>query len=328
MSGMPDVSIIIPIYNVSDYVAECISSVMAQDATCSIECILVDDRGSDNSITIARELLATYSGPIVFRIVGRECNGGLSAARNSGIDASCGRYLYFLDSDDTITSDCISSLYSCACRHPKAQITVGDFKCVPHGADYDELQLRDRFPEYSDNIEWIRSVYLWGYPITAWNKLIIRDFIVDNGLYFRPGILHEDNQWLALSYRYVTAIAFMPKTTYHYRMRTGSITQSNGADQRKVDNLVRIYRESFNYRFVWDRPWSEWVYRSMYKLRFSEEMFAGSPKTRRYLRKCALTLLSNPSCPLALRLVCVYLAIPRRCFSWTIHNKLYKRAFK
>ena len=78
----PKISIIIPIYNVEEYIEECLQSVMRQTYKGEIECILVDDCGKDNSIAIAEQLIADYTGSIAFRILHHEHNRGLSAARN------------------------------------------------------------------------------------------------------------------------------------------------------------------------------------------------------------------------------------------------------
>lgn len=80
---------------------------MRQSYNGAMECILVDDCGTDNSMEIAEQLIKAYNGPIDFKVVHHEHNQGLSAARNTGMDASCGEYVYFLDSDDWISDDCI-----------------------------------------------------------------------------------------------------------------------------------------------------------------------------------------------------------------------------
>ena len=83
------VSIIVPIYNVSEYIERCIKSVMAQTYT-DIECILVDDCTPDNSVAICEHMVAEYHGPITFKILHHEHNRGLSAARNTGLKSSEG----------------------------------------------------------------------------------------------------------------------------------------------------------------------------------------------------------------------------------------------
>ena len=113
-SSMTSISIIIPVYNVEQYIEECLLSVANQTMTEGIECIIVDDCGPDNSAAIAKRFVDSYQGDIRFTFIQRENNGGLSAARNTGIEAATGEYIYFLDSDDFIVPECIKTLYSIA----------------------------------------------------------------------------------------------------------------------------------------------------------------------------------------------------------------------
>ena len=109
---MTKVSIIIPVYNVEPYIEECLLSVSSQTMTEGVECIIVDDCGKDNSMSIAERFIEEYIGKISFSIIHHGSNRGLSAARNTGIKAAKGEYVYFLDSDDTITADCIQRMYA------------------------------------------------------------------------------------------------------------------------------------------------------------------------------------------------------------------------
>ena len=108
------ISIIVPVYNVEQYIKECFDSIAAQTYKGDIECIFVDDCGQDDSVAILEKLIAEYHGPMQFSIVHHEHNKGLSGARNTGIRKASGDYLYFLDSDDSITSDCIEKLTALA----------------------------------------------------------------------------------------------------------------------------------------------------------------------------------------------------------------------
>ena len=98
------VSVIIPVYQVSDYVERCLLSVMNQTYQ-NIECIIVDDCSTDDSVAKCDRLISTYKGPIKFQILHHERNRGLSAARNTGTDAATGEYIFYLDSDDEITDE-------------------------------------------------------------------------------------------------------------------------------------------------------------------------------------------------------------------------------
>ena len=129
-------SIIIPVYQVEQYIQKCLLSVVSQSYTKGIECILVNDCTKDESINIAQKLIDEYRGNIKFRIINREENGGLSAARNTGILEAKGDYLYFLDSDDYITPDCIKVLAETAQKFPKAQIVQAGAEATTKGFEY------------------------------------------------------------------------------------------------------------------------------------------------------------------------------------------------
>jgi glycosyltransferase involved in cell wall biosynthesis len=104
------VSIIVPIYNIQDYVVDCINSIIAQTFIGKIEVLLIDDCCKDNSISLIQNLLSKYTGNITFKIIKHETNKGLSAARNTGIEHATGTYIYFLDGDDYIYPHCIEKL--------------------------------------------------------------------------------------------------------------------------------------------------------------------------------------------------------------------------
>ncbi|MBD5232767.1 MAG: glycosyltransferase family 2 protein [Bacteroidales bacterium] len=317
---MPDISIIIPVYNVEDYVAECIRSVINQETDCSIECLIVDDRGTDRSMDVVRETLQNYSGPIEFRIITQPKNGGLSSARNAGIRNASGKYVYFLDSDDLITPDCIAALHQRAAEHPSAEIIVGDFETFPEKGVWEFLSLRSHdFPDFSDDVNWIRSIFLRTFPVIACNRFIKRDFIERNNLYFREGILHEDNHWMASAYHSITSVAFVKRTTYLYRMRSGSITQNPHTILRKIENLGIIGEEMFAKQVVWDGPWTKWVMRSMDFIRTDSECGPYKAHAQEIWRKLGKIVLANPSTPPVVKLLLRYYRLPKH----PLQNKIF-----
>ena len=119
------ISIIVPVYNVALYVESCIRSVIRQTYDGPMECIVVDDCGTDNSMDIVEKLVAEYDGPISFKVLHHEHNRGLSAARNTGMDEAKGDYLFFLDSDDELTEDCIEKLTT-PLRDEQYDMVLGD----------------------------------------------------------------------------------------------------------------------------------------------------------------------------------------------------------
>ena len=97
---MVKISILIPVYNVADYIIRCLNSVVEQTYKGPLECILVDDCGSDNSILLVKKFLESYSGNVMFRILHHDRNRGLAAARNTAVENAEGDFVFHLDSDE------------------------------------------------------------------------------------------------------------------------------------------------------------------------------------------------------------------------------------
>ena len=226
------VSIIIPVYNVEHYIEECLQSVANQTMTEGIECIIVDDCGPDNSAAIAKQFIDSYQGDIRFTFIQREKNGGLSAARNTGIEAATGEYVYFLDSDDFIVPECIKTLYSIAIAN-NADVVQAAYITV---SQHLENAMSIRHPTFSDDRKYIKRTFL-DYdrnPVMAQNRLIRRQLIIDNELWFKEGIIHEDNYWTFFLAKYVRRMAFCPEKLYFYRETPGSITKSKNTEKEML----------------------------------------------------------------------------------------------
>ncbi len=223
---MPRVSIIIPVYNVEPYIEECLLSVYEQTTDTEIECLIVDDKGNDNSIHIAETFVATHNdkAKTKFKIIYRDTNGGLSAARNTGVKAAKGDYLYFLDSDDTIVPQCIDTLIHLADKYGGVDLLPALY--IRENNEMSQFG-RESFPEFSDDRSLIKRSLL-DYdkiPVTAANRLIKRELITNNELYFKEGIVHEDNYWTFFLAKHVRRMAFCAEKLYYYRETPGSITK-------------------------------------------------------------------------------------------------------
>lgn len=224
------ISIIVPIYNTAPYMARCLNSILAQDYKGPLECILVDDCTPDRSMDIAHEMLDDYQGQIEFKYQRHETNKGLSAARNTGIRCAEGEYLYFLDSDDEITPNCISALTALAEKYKGVDIVQGNIVLTHEvftGFDISQYH----FPEYTTDQAWIRKEMLERIPMTMWNKLIRHDLISEHGLWFKEGIIHEDEHWRMFYHKEIASFAFSTIPTYHYYQTEGSITQTRYKDK-------------------------------------------------------------------------------------------------
>lgn len=236
------VSIIIPLYNVAPYIKRCLDSVAAQTYIGDMECILVDDCGTDNSLGIARKWIDNYTGRIKFFIFCHTSNQGLSAARNTGIQVATGEYVYFLDSDDAITPECINILVGLAYKYPHADFIQGNTKQGPPGLI--TYPFRVDAPEHTaDNI--LKSKLILTYTmITACNKLIKKTFISANGLFFPIGIVHEDVYWLYFVEKHTKEVAFTNRGTYCYYANENSIM--NNSSDENVNRRISGYTVSIN----------------------------------------------------------------------------------
>ena len=122
---MKELSIIIPVYNVENFITECLNSIISQTYD-NFECIIVDDCSPDRSADIASDIINHYQGNIEFKLLHHDTNKGPSAARNIGIQQSTTDYVFFLDSDDRLYPNSIETLVNELKRHTNADIIDGE----------------------------------------------------------------------------------------------------------------------------------------------------------------------------------------------------------
>ena len=237
-----DVSVIVPVYQVEPYIEDCIRSVMQQTYTGEIECLLIDDCGTDGSMAIAKRLVKDYDGTIHFNIFHHEKNRGLSAARNTGIQHATGDYLFFLDSDDKITANCIDVLMQKVKAEPAIELVQGNTETYPKRQS--DSRTKDFRHVRARSNEDVRSSLfkLDQFPAYSWNKLVKKSFVIEHALWFKEGVLYEDNLWQFHLLKHLSHVCFVPDITYIYRMRPNSIM--TGTDKyKKAWNLSLIYHE-------------------------------------------------------------------------------------
>lgn len=232
------VSIIIPVYKVEQFIIKCLQSVVNQTMTEGIECIIVDDKGNDNSIHLAENFVCNYRGKIFFKIIKRESNGGLSAARNAGIRVASGDYLYFLDSDDELLPSCMESMHSLIEKYGDVDLVQGMFVEEPNRLKY---RPEYEIPEYTKDASIIKHFLLTyrGDIIPAQTRLVHRDFFISNDLFFKEGIIHEDNYWTFFLAKKVKSMAYCKERNYFHRHNPASITHD-----------INVEKEIFAYRTI------------------------------------------------------------------------------
>ena len=225
VSNTHTVSIIVPVYNVSAYIERCIKSVMTQTYK-DIECIIVDDVSPDDSITKCEQMIAAYDGPIRFFILRHQQNRGLSAARNTGTDAATGEYLYFLDSDDEMTSDCIEKLMLPILDDNTLEMVQGNHLMVERGGNKVFYKGNSSITISSNSTVFNHLVKYNTIDGAAWNKLLKRSFMEKYQLSFIEGILYEDKPWMFFVQKYLSKAYLSKEITYYYHRRPDSITRN------------------------------------------------------------------------------------------------------
>lgn len=231
----PKISVILPVYNVAPYLEESMNSLLSQTFA-DFECILVDDGSTDASGAICDRYAA--QDPRV-RMVHRE-NGGLSAARNSGLDIARGKYISFVDSDDLLHPQFLEILYRAAVE-TGAEISVCDFQRFQDGTSPDVPVPKGRrkllnqrealwaLVNFNDRISCIRMT-------VAWNKLYRRELF--DRLRYPEGKLHEDEFLIHRLLLRAERVCLCEDVLYLYRTREDSITGSRHAiDPRHLEAL-------------------------------------------------------------------------------------------
>ena len=236
------ISIIVPVYNVALYVEACIKSVMRQSYDGPIECIIVDDCGTDNSMSIVERLVAGYMGPISFKVLHHTCNRGLSAARNTGMDAAKGDYLFFLDSDDELTEDCIEKLAT-PLKNEQYDMVLGDLINIRLSDNNEWIERKTNFKLKLEDKTILRDkeilkTHKRGWNQLAQNKLYKAAFIKENRLRFKEGLLHEDNLWGFQIAYFARSLYVVKYVTYLWRHREGSITYLYNGEERKQSYII------------------------------------------------------------------------------------------
>jgi len=231
------ISIVVPVYNVEDELPRCIESLINQTYK-NIEIILVNDGSIDGSPSICNSYKEKDTR---IRVIHKQ-NGGLSDARNSGLKISKGEYILFVDSDDYIEIDsCRKFINNLSNRN--VDIIVGEAKKINNNevSYFRHTNLVDG-KEYSAE-EYIKKAIVaseWYAPV--WLNMYRREFLFDNSLYFKKGILHEDMQILPHTFLNAENIIYMKYIFYNYDIREGSITQCKNK-QKNIESLTHIYEE-------------------------------------------------------------------------------------
>ena len=247
------ISIIIPIYNVEKYITECITSVVNQTYK-NLEIICIDDCGNDNSIEILNDFASKDSR---IKIIKHAENKGLPQARNTGIDAASGDYIFFLDSDDFIQSDIIEKMYNKICE-TNSDIIISSIKAFAEDKENKNLELKATKSSVLYNLENNYKVKMtnleeafYKLPCVSWGKLFSIKFIKENQLRFiEQNAKYEDNGFFLKILANFPSVSFIEDLGVMYRIRGNSITATMDDKKKKkekLQNMKLVLDDSFKY---------------------------------------------------------------------------------
>ncbi|MEG0826008.1 MAG: glycosyltransferase [Bacilli bacterium] len=248
---MIKVSIIVPVYNVEQYIDKCLNSLVNQTLK-EIEIIVVNDGTKDNSQIIIDKYKNKYS---IIKSFIKE-NGGLSDARNYGMTKARGKYIAFVDSDDYIDITMYEKLYKKAISK-NFDITICDcYSSLNNKLTFIDSNIKNDLL----NKQQIKQCFINIYP-TAWNKLYKKELL--NNISFKKGVWYEDVEFLYRLLPRVKTVGVVKEPLYYYLQRDGAITSQvnekiyhyidnwNGIlDYYKTNNLLNEYYNELEYSYV------------------------------------------------------------------------------
>ena len=223
-------SVIVPVYNVEPYLRKCIDSLLNQDlARDEYEIVLVDDGSTDQCGTICDEYASRHTHVVALH----QANGGLSAARNSGIDEARGDYVFFVDSDDFVEPNVLKTLTD---KVETEDLDVLRFNYRNVNERYEAFEpnkVSKPFMDYRDEVcdGPTFLVERLGFGCYAW-QFVVRRALLD-ACRFKKGIYLEDTEWTPRLLAEAQRVTSTGMIVYNYLQREGSITQNKNAEKQK-----------------------------------------------------------------------------------------------
>lgn len=255
----PLISIIVPVYKVEEYLDECVQSLINQTSS-NLEILLIDDGSPDRCPQMCDEWAHKDSRILVIH----KPNGGLSSARNAGLDAANGEYVTFVDSDDELPINAIE-LFSEPLKKKRVDIIVGKYKFVGQKRD---LPLAIEDGTFLDNDQIISSYTMRKWDVTACNKVYKLDFLRSNNLKFKEKLIHEDVLWTFQIACLAHSLYVVNKETYIYKIRDNSIVTSE-TEKDMIFAYRVVFKEACNFAVQNDFLYNPWVHTFIEDLRFT-----------------------------------------------------------
>lgn len=226
-------TIVIPVYNVSQYVEKCIRSCYKQNVPISnFEVIIVNDGSTDDSLEICEKLKKEFTE---LKIISQK-NKGLSGARNTGLKNANGKYIWFVDSDDWVEEDCFTVLFE-----NLKQLEV-DLFWIGHDVIYNGVSNRKYIPNKIDNpitgeklfVKHLNNLFY------IWKFIYKKEFLVNNSLEFYEGLIYEDLEFTPRALLKAKSCYTIHKSFYNYLIRNGSIASISNIKSKSINDRLYI----------------------------------------------------------------------------------------
>ncbi|MFV0363783.1 MAG: glycosyltransferase [Suipraeoptans sp.] len=233
------VSIVVPVYNVEDYLERCIESITNQTYV-KLEIVLVDDGATDSSGAICDKYAKADDR---IKVIHKE-NGGLSDARNVGLLNTTGKYIVFTDSDDHIGETLV---YDCMIRMEEDESDILIFDFIRVEDENEELCTLEGVEEGTYTLQ-SKPVLIFGSP-SACNKMFRREFLIKSGITFPVGKFYEDLGTTPKLLAIAKSISYIKKAYYYYMIRGGSIMTAQKFERNYIDRtqmldgIIDYYKE-------------------------------------------------------------------------------------
>lgn len=250
---MIKVSVIVPVYNVENYLVKCLDSLVNQTLK-EIEIIVVNDGSPDNSQKIIDKYVKKYPQKIKSFI---KDNGGLGSARNYGLKYAKGEYIAFVDSDDFADLNMLEEMFNLA-QKDNSDVVICSNNLMDES--YNILKVESAILNPKINNDLIK------YKLAVWNKLYKKELLFNNKIQFRPNVWYEDVDFTTKVMTITKKISFIDKPLYNYLLRKGSIMNNSNLERNleifysfdeiikfcKINKIYKKYYSEIEYLCIYN----------------------------------------------------------------------------
>ncbi|MDR0733921.1 MAG: glycosyltransferase [Dysgonamonadaceae bacterium] len=290
------ITLSMPVYNVEKYVERALLSALNQTYE-NMEFIIADDRGTDKSMEIIRRIVAGHPREKQVRIIEHERNIGPGAGRNTAIENAQGKYLYFMDSDDAISPDCIARL-SAKMQEENVDFVTGSRRRLMQSGEIIE-DLICNVPNMKGHLDVARQFFEKrnkALHVASWNRLYRLSFLRDNRILSNPTHLNEDTAFSFQVFLNAFSCSFVPEITYFYydtpdsivKMQKKNLPPRLGLNYAEMCSFYREYVQKYRKENIYESV-LQWIVNNeyFYSIKVSDSAVIAKPDKRKFLEDTA-----------------------------------------